>query len=323
MADDKYITGADGLPAASGLAVTDVIPIEQLVPTTPITRGATIDHLWDYFFPPRYKITPTITGGTAILVTITDMDGNTPSATNPIPFRVGDARYDLTASASFGAAAGGTRMNMGGAETAGQNVDLFLYAIAETGASAGLKFGFARIPYALTMGDFVNTLTNEKYIAGNYINFNSTDAVANIGRFRAQMSAGASYNWSIPSNVVVNRPIFETDWLTYTPQLTASSGTITTPGAVAGLYRVAYKDLECTHSGTITTNGTGTGGVRLSLPFTPGTTHIIWNGRENAVTGSQLQAIPSSNVMGYVTHVNGYPGGDGRQILGGGTVRMP
>jgi hypothetical protein len=169
---------------------------------------------------------------------------------------------------SFTKNAGTNWCRLGSAELAAKPADLFMYAIAESGASAGLKFGFSRISHARRMGDFVNTTTDEKYIAGNWTNFNSTDPVINIGRFRAQLSAAAGHNWSIASQVVVNRPIFESDWLQWNPQYSASGSmtftSVTTDGA---WYKVGHRQCFVQLRAFGTTGGTASFEIRATAPF--------------------------------------------------------
>jgi hypothetical protein len=166
---------------------------------------------------------------------------------------------------SFTKAAGTSWCNLGSAELAAQPVDLFLYAIGETGASAGLKFGYSRISWAQTMADFVNTNTNEKYIAGNWTNFNSSDAVTNIGRFRAQLSAGAGYTWSIATANVINRPIYESEWLDWN---TVFTGFSVAPSNNYNRYKVVQHGVRWVHRSN--TDGTSSGtGFTFTLPFTP------------------------------------------------------
>lgn len=182
----------------------------------------------------NYQIVPSVASNN-LTVDIKCFDASTPSATHPIKIRVGNNILSATATGTFTKNAGTNWMNMGSTDLIGGNsVDLFLYAINETGASAGLKFGCARHPHALTMADFVNTATDEKYIMGSWTNFNSTDKVAVIGRFRASLSV-TSFNWSIPSANVINRPIYETDWLAYTPLPTGFSAV---PGSSNYRYQV-------------------------------------------------------------------------------------
>lgn len=165
----------------------------------------------------NYVITPSVATNNLTLA-IKTLAGSDPSASDKCVFRIGDTIYTLAAVTSFTKNAGTNWCNAGGAEMAAQPIDFFVYAIGETGASAGLKFGFSRIPWARTMADFVNTSSDEKYIAGNWTNFNSTDKVEVIGRFRAQLSASASFNWSIATSAVENKPIFDTGLLNWNPQ---------------------------------------------------------------------------------------------------------
>lgn len=216
----------------------------------------------------RYIISPSVASND-LTVALKYIDGNDPTSTNKLTFRVGDTEYDLTAAMSFVKADGTNWCNMGSTELAAKNVQVFLYAIGETGGSAGLKFGFSRIPYAKTMGDFVNTTTDEKYIAGNWTNFNSTDPVTLIGRFQVQLSgSGTSYLWSIPTANVVNYPIYQTDILTWLPASSAT-GTMTytlTSVAIAEYQVVAQKvNYELVTIGT--TAVAGAPGLRLTLPF--------------------------------------------------------
>lgn len=259
-----------------------------------------------------------------LTVALKNLTGNDPSSTDPVIVRIGDTTRAVTAALSVTALDSTNWFNAGSTELAAQSIDYFVYLIQETGASAGTKIGFARIPYARTMNDFSATTTAQTYIKGSYTNKNATDAVALIGRFRAILGVAATYIWSLPAtSVIINWPIYETDWLSYTPVVTSATGTITTVGTVAGAYKLVYNNMFFNHSGTITTNGTGASAVRISLPFIPVTDNSVCAGRENAVTGAMLQAQFNGTQMQYVTTANAYPGGDGRQIIGGGiALRM-
>jgi hypothetical protein len=211
----------------------------------------------------KYIITPSVASNNLTLA-MKYIDGSDPSSIKPLKFRVGNTEYSLTAAMSFTKNAGTNWCNLGSAELAALSHDLFVYAIGETGGSAGLKFGYSRISWAQTMGDFVNTSTNEKYIAGNWTNFNSTDPVMVIGRFRAQLSAAAGYNWSIPSAKVVNYPIYESDWLTWAPNHTgfssAPTGGTYEYKVARGVCSIRYGDQN-----TGTSNATT---YTATLPFT-------------------------------------------------------
>lgn len=213
----------------------------------------------------KYIITPSVTSSN-LTVALKYIDGGDPTATNKLTFRVGNTEYDLTAAMSFTKNAATNWCNLGSTEAAALPHDLFFYAIGETGASAGLKFGFSRIPYAQAMADFVNTSTSEKYIAGNWTNFNATDAVTVIGRFEATLSAGAGYTWSVPTYTnsnLINSPIYETRSLSWTPVFTGFS---VSPTVAAALYTIKGKQLFMlinTSSGTSNANT-----FTVSLPIT-------------------------------------------------------
>lgn len=236
-----------------------------------------------------YIITPSIASNN-LTVALKYIDGNDPTSTNKLTFRIGNTEYELTTAMSFTKNAGTDLCSVGGTRFSAKNVQLFMYAIGETGGSAGLKFGFSRIPYAKTMGDFVNTTTSEKYIAGNWTNFNSTDEVTNIGRFQTQNSGTASYNWSIPTANVVNYPIYETEWLTWLP--TISAGYSANPTNVVYMYKVV--NTECwliIREGSSGTSNTTADAV-YSLPFTALTlSNAAWYGTHQYLNNGTADVI--------------------------------
>jgi hypothetical protein len=236
----------------------------------------------------KYIITPSVASNNLTLA-MKYIDGSDPSSTKPLKFRVGNTEYSLTAAMSFTKNAGTNWCNLGSAELAALSHDLFVYAIGETGGSAGLKFGYSRISWAQTMGDFVNTSTNEKYIAGNWTNFNSTDPVTVIGRFRAQLSAAASYNWSIPAANVVNKPIFESDWMDWTVAFTGFSAA---PSNLFSRYKVVHGGVRWTHrAGTDGTSNATT--FTITMPFTPkNNTNNNQQGIANAVDNGAALTTP-------------------------------
>lgn len=219
-------------------------------------------------FGHNYVIVPSVASN-HLTITLEGIDGNDPSADNPLRFRIGDAMFKVTAATAFTKNSGTNWCNAGASELAANPIDFFVYAIAETGASAGIKFGFSRIPYARTMNDFSSTNTNEKYIAGNWTNFNTTDIVENIGSFRAQLSASASFNWSIATQRVINRPVFETDWLTWAPTFAGNASmNYTSVTASLAKYRIRGRSLEAQLNMSGTTSGTASNILKASPPFT-------------------------------------------------------
>lgn len=225
-------------------------------------------------FTEDYQIVPSVASNN-LTIALKDKYGNDFSATNRLKLKIDTTVNILASSVSFTKNAATNWCNLGSSELATKEADLFLYAIQETGASAGLKFGFSRIAHARKMSDFVNTNTSEKYIAGNWINFNASDKVRVIGRFAATLSASAAYNWSVPtydSANLINEPIYETRWLSWNPSRTVTSGTTPTYTAT-DVSRYKIKDGVCSifihwlnESGG--TAGSGANNLLMYLPMT-------------------------------------------------------
>jgi hypothetical protein len=109
-------------------------------------------------------------------------------------------------------------------------------------------------------------------------------------------------------------------WTTYTPTVTAASGSFTTVSAT-GRYTRVGKLCVVQFTVTITTNGTAAGQVVVSAPFAA-----------SASGGNHMGVIRESNATGYLGYAtiisaggqvfycgfydNAYPGGNGRLISG-------
>lgn len=128
------------------------------------------------------------------------------------------------------------------------------------------------------------------------------------------VETGTSVYWSNDSS-----PFFPNDWTAWTPTVTATSGTITTVGALGMRYSRVGKTVFFKGFITITTNGTGAALVKFTLP--PGINTISeaaqGYGRTLAVSGKQLQVnLPNADTAGYIANYDGsYPAVDG-EILG-------
>jgi len=112
---------------------------------------------------------------------------------------------------------------------------------------------------------------------------------------------------------------FDAGWLTYTPTITAASGTITTLGTVVGRYKMlgantvlVYLDIS------ITTNGTGAGNMQATLPFTPAITSVgvgrVMTGGPPGYAGFVL-SITTGTPAGILNYDNTYPGADGTRLI--------
>lgn len=119
-----------------------------------------------------------------------------------------------------------------------------------------------------------------------------------------QISAAAAY----AGTGAIETP----DWRSWTPTVTAQTGLITTLGAVSAKYQRVGKIVRFKADIAITTNGTGGGDVRFTLPLTP--VDGRGYGRETNTSGLGLAVTCSSGPdIGIITvsHTNGYPGASG------------
>ena len=109
----------------------------------------------------------------------------------------------------------------------------------------------------------------------------------------------------------------ESAWTTYTPVLTAQSGSFTT-ATVTGRYKRIGKLCIVQNRVTITTNGTAGAGVFVTAPFTAGGSSQTYNGtgRENAVTGNQLttRIADGENQIIIGKYDGAYPGANGYRL---------
>jgi len=206
-----------------------------------------------------------------ITVAIKTLAGTNPSATDPVYVRIGDTIRTISAALSVAKADGTNWFNSGSAELATKETDYFVYL--GYNATDGVVLGFARIPGANQYSDFSATTTNEKYCAISTITTAaSTDYYEVIGRFAATLSATAAFTWTVPTFTAVNliqRPIFETRWLTWQPVYSASgSMTWTSVTTTRALYKISYQGITCICNATGTLGGTQHVAIYTTLPFT-------------------------------------------------------
>jgi hypothetical protein len=219
--------------------------------TTPVTDIET-----------KYKFTPTVATNNLTL-TLTHMDGTTPSASRPLWFRIGDTMRAVTAALSVTITAGAASFAHG-TELAAKEMDYFAY-VSWRAASSAVVLGFSRLPYATLYSDFSATANTQ-----NYAPFSTapaaTDDVVNIGMFAASNSGTASFNWSVPtfnSRNLVQRPCYETRNLVYVATNTGFTATIPT-----GTYNYRIINKTCRVYVRQTVNGTSNAtGFTISLPI--------------------------------------------------------
>jgi hypothetical protein len=106
-------------------------------------------------------------------------------------------------------------------------------------------------------------------------------------------------------------------WTSYTPTITAGSGTLTTASATGAWIRIG-KVCIVQSNWIVTTNGTGASFIQLTLPFTVAAKSFAGVGREYEVVGKMLQieAPQSDSVMRYRNYDNTYPAGSNYKGFG-------
>ena len=103
---------------------------------------------------------------------------------------------------------------------------------------------------------------------------------------------------------------------TWTPTVTASSGSITSYTAT-GTYTKIGRVVYCSLNVQITNNGTGAGNLSVTLPFTSA---VVSTGlvREANLTGNAMQISVNANTTANIlTLTNGYPASTGYGLISG------
>ncbi len=194
-----------------------------------------------------------------LTVALKGLDGNDPSPANPVYVRIGNVVRAVTYAVSVSSPTGSSWLNLGSAEHVNLDHDLFAYLEWETSVSL-VRICFSRIPCARTLADFDLNAINEKAAISNRAGTVLTDLCVNIGRFNAQLNT--SNLWAINSPVIINRPCFESRWLTWTPTLAKISAYSTAQ------YKVFGEQIKVIiNSGAGRTVSGGSGVVSYTLPF--------------------------------------------------------
>lgn len=97
----------------------------------------------------------------------------------------------------------------------------------------------------------------------------------------------------------------------YTPTVAAGAGAITTLGAVAGKYRKVDKEVSGDVQFAITTNGSGSAYITVTLPFAPLRNIAAWGMDYNSHPALVGYGVAGSTTMLVFTAAGGYPGFSG------------
>lgn len=229
-----------------------------------------------------------------ITVAIKTLAGTDPSSSDPVYVRIGDTVRSITAALSVTKNAGTNWFNAGASEHAATELDYFVYLLWNTTPATDIvDIGFARVPFFRVYSEASGTSTNEKYLAfGNASTPTSTDDMVNIGRFGATLSAGAGYTWTVPTFTTVNliqRPIYETRWISWTPTFTGFSAN---PTNIVHQYKIIddWIKIKIRHGTNGTSNSTS---FAISAPFAARTvTNGAWDGMGTALDNSVAKTTP-------------------------------
>lgn len=216
------------------------------------------------------KITPTVASDN-LTVTIQTAGGATPSASDPVYCRIGDTVRSITGALSVTKNAGTNWFDSGSTQVKTKEVDYFVYL--GYNATDGVVVGFSRIPNGYQYDSFSATTTNIKYCAISDIsNAAAGDDYELVGRFAATLSGGAGYTWTVPTYTtgnLINYPIRTTRWMTYTPTVYGTTGSIGSYNATNQNGRYLIRDNSLFIATTLNHSNVGswTGNLAHQLPF--------------------------------------------------------
>lgn len=243
------------------------------------------------------KIVPSVTSNN-LTVALKTFAGNDPSATDPVSVIINSTIYVITSALSITLNAGTKWFNSGSAELATNEIDYFVYL--GYNSTDGVVIGVSRIPYGKTYGDFNTTNTNEQFCAISTITHAAaSDPYVVIGRFAATLSAGAGYTWTVPTYTadnLIQRPIYETRWLTWTPTISGFSSNPTTVAIYLLREGTIFWILNNTTTGT--SNATT---ATFTTPFTSANLGFVtWSlgrGQDNGAEASVVCRISSNSTL--------------------------
>lgn len=265
------------------------------------------------------KIVPSVSSGNLTL-SLKTLAGNDPSSSDPVYSRIGDSVREIKAALSVSVSSGTNTMNLGSAELATKEVDLF--ATLGYNATDGVVLGFSRYPGGRQYSDFSTTATNEKYMAvSNRTNAAATDYYEVIGRFAATLSGGAGYTWSVPTytpNNLIQEKITRTrnDLLfdSYVYGNSGSAGAFSKSSSIQA-YSFNGDMMKVLVRFNIANKGSWSGGFFMTLPFSPKSTlhtgevlvgfaTVVANGANPATSGKGIGKVSSSNSIYFLSSVD-------------------
>ena len=193
------------------------------------------------------RILPSVASGN-LTVALKTLAGTNPSATDPVYVMIGGVVRSITKALSVIASAGTNFMNLGSAELATKETDLFVYLFVDM-TNSSIDMAVCRVPYFNDGGEVTASETSEK---GRFATVApaSGDPMVNIGRFATTLSAGDGYTWTVPTFTAINliqRPIYETrrlNWYLTWDLTTVDDGSGAQPGTPKSYYQIINNRLK-------------------------------------------------------------------------------
>jgi hypothetical protein len=166
-----------------------------------------------------------------------------------------------------------------------------------------------------TLGNAIDTTMGTMTPKSTYTAKGSI-AAATAASTPANLSVGADYGFlQALASESTGLQWNSAAWTTYTPTITAGTGTYTTVSGTGRYIRIG-KACLVQQQVTVTTNGTAATEVRVTLPFTGISDRNIGAGREVNVTGNMLQGEVNTTYIGWRNYNNTYPLGSNYTMYG-------
>ena len=202
-------------------------------------------------------------------VQVLTSDGQTPSVDNPVYISVRDERTqgvymrEITSQLIVQVPSNSTNWFA----SAGNEIDLFVYAGYNN--TDGVALAISRSPNAIYWNDFSTASNNDHYAAiSSSPNFNQYNVFQIIGRVNAKLSSSNVWGYGL-KDIVINKPVFATRWLSWTPTLSANgSMTYTNTTINAARYKIDRDSVYVNIDILGTIGGTVTNEVYATLPYT-------------------------------------------------------
>lgn len=233
----------------------DIFPVTENTGTTPATGAAKISQL----MRDVYTLTQSIASSN-LTVALKHLDGTDPSADRPLYVKVGNSVIGITAalSATINASYGDVFLWDAGKIQA-NDAQLFVYIINNNGTP---QLGLSPSPMLTTVatnyrdagGQTGSAKHTNIIMSGTRNATNSCDVIG-----RVNVNQLDNNNWQSPTtSLIVNRPIYHTDQMTWTPSLSAPGGTLTFSSTtfLAAKYSIDKNTLRADLYFTTTAGGT-------------------------------------------------------------------